>query len=74
MTKEEASKFKRRRQRVDDSIVEEIPTTPLEVRFEQLRTMVATAHLRQPNPVAEAEKAEVRELWRLLKERFHASS
>jgi hypothetical protein len=75
MTKEDASKFKRRRQLVDDFIAEEIRTTPPEVRFEQLRTMVATAHrIRKPDPIAEAEKAEVRELWRLLKERFHAST
>lgn len=75
MTREEALEFKQRWQVVDDFIAEEIRTTPPEVRFEQLRMMVATAHrIRKPDPVADAEKAEVRELWRLLKERFHAST
>ena len=75
MTKEEALEFKNRWQLVNDFIAEEIRTTPPEVRFRQLRTMVATAHrITGPDPVRESEAAEVRERWRLLKERFNAST
>ena len=75
MTREEALEFKRRWQFVNDFIAEEIRTTPLDVRFQQLRTMIATAHrLRQPDAARDAATADVRERWRLLKERLHASS
>ena len=75
MTKEEALEFKQRWQFVNDFIAKEIRSTQPEVRFQQLRTMIATAHrLRQPDPVRDSEAAEVRERWRLLKERFHAST
>lgn len=75
MTREEALQFKQRWQLVNDFIAEEIRTTRPEVRFQQLRTMVATAHrLRQPDAARDAAVAGVRERWRLLKERLHASS
>lgn len=75
MTQEEAVEFKRRWQFVNDFIAEEIRTTRPEVRFQQLRTMIATAHrLRQPDAVRDAATTGVRERWRLLKERLHASS
>lgn len=75
MTREEALQFKQRWQFVNDFIAEEIRTTQPEVRFQQLRTMIATAHrLRQPDAARDAATAGVRERWRLLKERLHASS
>jgi hypothetical protein len=75
MTREEALQFKQRWQLVNDFIAEEIRTTRPEVRFQQLRTMVATAHrLRQPDAARDAAAAGLRERWRLLKERLHASS
>ena len=75
MTREEALEFKRRWQFVNDFIAEEIRTTQPEVRFQQLRTMIATAHrLRQPDPARDAATAAVRERWLLLKERLNASS
>ena len=75
MTREEALQFKQRWQFVNDFIAEEIRTIHPEVRFQQLRTMIATAHrLRQPNAARDAATAGVRERWRLIKERLHASS
>lgn len=75
MTKEEALEFKQRWQFVNDFIAKEIRSTQPEVRFQQLRTMIATAHrLRQPDAARDAEVAGVRERWRLLKEQLHASS
>lgn len=75
MTREEALQFKQRWQLVNDFIAEEIRTTQPEVRFQQLRTMIATAHrLRQPDAARDAAAEGVRERWRLLKERLHASS
>jgi hypothetical protein len=41
MTKEEALDFKNRWQFINDFIAEEIRTTPPEVRFQQLRTLMA---------------------------------
>lgn len=74
MTRDEALQFKQRWQVVNDFINEEIRTTKPEVRFQQLRTMIATAHrLRQPEAARDAAAAGVRERWRLLKERVHAS-
>ncbi len=71
MTKEEALEFKNRWQFVNDFIAEEIRTTPPEIRFRQLRTMIATAHrLREPD--LPDGSAEARERWRLLKERLNA--
>jgi len=73
MTREEALEFKHRWQFVADFIAAEIRTTRPEVRFQQLRTMFATAHrLRQSNSANDS-SAEVRERWRRLKE-LHASS
>ena len=75
MTREEALQFKQRWQFVNDFIAAEIRMTKPEVRFQQLRTMIATAHrLRQPDAARDAAAAAVRERWRLLKERVHASS
>ena len=73
MTKDEALQYKQRWQLANDFIAEEIRTTRPEVRFQQLRTMIATAHRRQLDPAADAEKAAVHERWRLIKERFHAT-
>jgi hypothetical protein len=75
MTREEALQYKQRWQFVNDFIADEIRATQPEVRFQQLRTMIATAHrLRQPDAARDAAVTEVRERWRLLKERLHASS
>lgn len=71
MTKEDALEFKNRWQIVNDFIAEEIRTTPPEVRFRQLRTMIATAH-RLRGPDLPDGSAEAQERWRLLKERLHA--
>lgn len=75
MTREEALQYKQRWQFVNEFIAKEIRATRPEVRFQQLRTMIATAHrLRQPDPARDAAAAVVRERWRFLKERLHASS
>jgi hypothetical protein len=74
MSKEESLDVEQHQQVTNKSIAEEVRTRPPEVRLGQLQTMFATAHRdRQPDPDREAAAAEVRELWRLLKERFHAS-
>lgn len=72
MTKHEAQ-FKQGRQVVKRPIGDDIRNTSPEVRFRQLITMFESTDRRQPDPEREAAKAEVRERWRLLKERFHAS-
>ena len=75
MTKQEALQYKERWRFVNDFIAEEVRTTRPEVRFQQLRTMIASAHrLRQPDPGRDAAAAAVWERWRFLKERLHASS
>ncbi len=75
MTREEALQYKQRWQYVNDFLAKEIRNTRPELRFQQLQTMIATAHrLRQPDAARDAEAAGVRERWHLLKERFHASS
>ena len=73
MTKEEALEYKQRWEFVNDFIAEEIRTTRPEVRFQQLRTMFATAH-RFGGSGSETEVAEVRERWLRLKNQLHASS
>ena len=73
MTREEELAFKRRWQLVNDFIAGEIRATSPEVRFQQLRTMFATAHrLHDADPAAEAAVADVRARWLRLKE-FHAA-
>ena len=72
MTKEQAFEFQRRWQFVNDFIAEEIRTTKPEVRFQQLRTMIATAH--RFGREHSADPKEVRERWLRLKDHLHASS
>lgn len=74
MTRQEALEFKQRWQFVNDFIAEEIRTASPEVRFKQLRTMIATAHRFRQSESATDPAAEVRERWLRLKERLHASS
>ena len=72
MTREDALQYKQRWQFINNFIAEEIRNCRPEVRFQQLRTMIATAHrLHQQEPATDA-AAEVRERWRLIKERLHA--
>ena len=73
MTKEEALEFKQRWQFVNDFIAEEIRTTKPEVRFRQLRTMIATSH-HLGGQDSETEVAEVRERRLQLKNQLNASS
>ena len=73
MTKKEALQFQRRWQFVNTFIAKEIRTTSPEMRFKQLRTMVATTH-RLGRQDSETEVAEVRERWLRLKDQLHASS
>ncbi len=73
MTKAEALEFQQRWQFVNDFIAEEIRTTRPEVRFQQLRTMIATAH-RFGRLRSATDTAEVRERWLRLKDQWHASS
>lgn len=73
MTKEEALEYKQRWEFVNDFIAEEIRTTRPEVRFQQLRTMMATAH-RFGRLRSTTDAAEVRERWLRLKNQLHASS
>lgn len=73
MTKEEALQFKQRWQFVNDFIANEIRTTPPGRRLQQLRTMFATAHRRQPDANRDDITA-VRARWLLLKERMNASN
>ena len=74
MTKEEALEFKQRWQFVNDFIAEEIRTTKPEVRFRQLRTMIATASRLGRSGSATDAIAEVRKRWLRLKDQLHASS
>jgi hypothetical protein len=71
MTREQALAFVNRWRLVNDFLAKEIRATLPEVRFSQLRTMVATAHsLRRPGSGLEEESA-TWERWRLLKELLH---
>lgn len=75
MTKEEALQFKQRWQVVNDFIARESRNIRPELRFQQLRTMFATAHrLRKRDATEDLAAIEVRKRWLLLKERMHASS
>lgn len=71
MTRKQALAFVNRWRLVNDFLAQEVRATPPEVRFSQLRTMVATAHsFRQPDSAPEEESA-TWERWRLLKELLH---
>jgi hypothetical protein len=73
--KKKELRLKNHSQFVKEYIPEVVRNTSAEACFRQLETMFENAHrLNQPDPDRGAEKAEVRELWRLLKERFHASN
>ena len=74
MTKEEALEFKQRWQLVNDFIAEEVRTTTPEMRFQQLRTMVATGSRFGKSESTTDAVAEVRERWLRLKDQLHASS
>ena len=72
VTPQDAIQFKQRWRLANSFIAEEIRNTPAEVKLQQLRTMVATAY-RFPSSSASSDgNEEVRERWRVLKERLHA--
>ena len=71
--KNKALRFKKHNQPVKD-FIREVRDISLEARLKQLQTMFVNAdYLNQPDSRREAEKAEVRAIWCLLKERFLAS-
>lgn len=71
ITEEEARAFHERWRLVNAVIDEEIRTTPVDVKLRQLGVMVASAYaMGWDRRLAEGEE-EVRERWRILKERLH---
>lgn len=72
MTKEEAQQFKARWKLANDVIIEEARQTPASVKLHQLSLMYEAGQvLGWDNALREGEE-EVRERWRLLREKFHA--
>ena len=72
MTKEEARLFKKRWELVNEVTIEEARRTPVSVKLRQLALMYEAGQmLGWVEGLREGEE-EVRERWRLLKEKFHA--
>jgi len=72
MTKVEALEFKSRWQLVNRFVAEEIRSTPPEIKLQQMRTVMATANYFPSLVDSNEETEEVRNRWRLLKDRLHA--
>lgn len=72
MTKEEARQFKARWQLVNQTIAEEIRRTPASVKLRQLALMYEAGQRLGWDEDLRAGEDEVRERWRLLKERLGA--
>ncbi len=71
LTKKEVTEFQARWRLVNDAINEEIRATPIEEKLRRLGIMVASAYaLGWDKKLAEGEE-EVRERWRILRERLH---
>jgi len=69
ITKQQAHEFKERWKFVNDFIAQEIRNTPAEVKLQQLSSMFIIGQSR--SPAAVAEKQEVRNRWRLLKQKMN---
>ena len=67
MTREQAHEFKDRWKFVNDFIAQEIRNTPSEVKLQQLSAMFIIGQDRSPTFLAEEQ--EVRNRWRLLKQK-----
>ena len=67
ITKQEAQDFKNRWKFVNDFIADEIRNTPGEIKLEQLSAIFIVGQSRSPKFLAEEQ--EVRNRWRLLKQR-----
>jgi len=67
ITKQEAQEFKDRWKFVNDFIAHQIRNTPAEIKLQQLSVMFIIGQSR--SPVFLAEEQEVRNRWRLLKQK-----
>jgi hypothetical protein len=67
ITKQEAHEFKDRWKFVNDFIAQQIRNTPGEVKLQQMSVMFVVGQSRSPAFLAEEE--EVRNRWRLLKQK-----
>lgn len=69
MTKQQAQEFKERWKFVNDFIAQQIRNTPGEVKLQQLSSMFIVGQIRSPAFLAEEQ--EVRNRWRLLKQKMN---
>ena len=67
ITKQEAHEFKERWKFVNDFIAHQIRNTPVEIKLQQLTAMFIIGQSRSPAFLAEEQ--EVRNRWRLLKQK-----
>ena len=67
ITKQQAHEFKERWRFVNDFIAQQIRNTPAEVKLQQLSVMFIVGQSRSPAFLAEEQ--EVRNRWRLLKQK-----
>jgi len=72
LTKQEAHEFKDRWKLVNNFIADEIRNTPAEIKLRQLSVMFIIGRSR--SPVFLAEEQEVRNRWRVLKQRANVSA
>jgi hypothetical protein len=70
MTKKEAKAFKKRWLVVNQFEEAELRNTFFEAKFPQTTALMASAHLFERDPAEEAEIAEVRARWRLLRKLY----
>ena len=71
MTKEEAYQFKERWKLVNEMTIEEARRTPVSVKLHQLALMYEAGQALGWTEALREGEEEVRERWRLLKERLH---
>jgi lipoate-protein ligase B len=69
ITKQQAQEFKERWKFVNDFIAHQIRNTPSEVKLQQFSAMFIVGQCRSPAFLAEEQ--EVRNRWRLLKQKFN---
>ncbi|HKR00040.1 MAG TPA: hypothetical protein VJT09_05175 [Pyrinomonadaceae bacterium] len=72
MTKEEARQFKARWKLANDAVIEEMRRTPASVKLSQLALMYEAGQIFGWSSDLRGGEEEVRERWRLLREKLHA--
>ena len=72
MTKEEALQFKARWKLANEFVIDEARSTPASVKLHQLALMYEAGQLLGWDDALKAGEEEVRERWRLLREKLHA--